>query len=157
MAGAEILHPHSVGCISASRHGSFDWTVPDDELFAFVTDLCGPSAHTSTAGACTTRGPLRDRPALAAQSELMADFANVWQAADKVGHSTTFDAASTANTWLEYAFDPALVSDLKASAPSDLTVGGPYVGARSITVISVLSQVPASTQTVPPSGGLPPA
>jgi hypothetical protein len=35
-------------------------------------------------------------PALAAQSELMADFAQVWQAADKIVYSTTLNAVSTA-------------------------------------------------------------
>ena len=34
-------------------------------------------------------------PTLAAQSELMADFANVWRAADKFVYSTALPAAST--------------------------------------------------------------
>ena len=34
-------------------------------------------------------------PTLAAQSELMADFASVWQAADKIVYSTTLHVVST--------------------------------------------------------------
>ena len=71
-------------------------------------------------------------PALAAQSELMADFANVWQAADKVVYSTTLDAVSTANTQLERSFDPASVRDMKAAATSDLTVGGAHLAAQAL-------------------------
>ena len=65
--------------------GSFEWTVPDDGLFVFVTDLVRPMAPTSTAGACTTRWhPGRRYPRSATESELMADFANVWQAAEEL-------------------------------------------------------------------------
>jgi hypothetical protein len=55
----------------------------------------------------------------------MADFAKVWQAADKVVYSTTLQAASTARTRLERSFDPDSVRDMKRPATSDLTVGGP--------------------------------
>jgi dihydrofolate reductase len=71
-------------------------------------------------------------PTLAAQSELMADFANVWQAADKIVYSTTLHAVSTANTRLERNFDPDAVRDLKTSAASDLTVGGATLAAHAL-------------------------
>jgi riboflavin biosynthesis pyrimidine reductase len=71
-------------------------------------------------------------PALAAESELMADFANVSQAADKVVYSTTLDAVSTSKTRLKRNFDPASVRDMKASATSDLTVGGPLLAAHAL-------------------------
>ena len=70
-------------------------------------------------------------PALAAQSELMADFADLWQAADKVVYSTTLDAVSTAKTRLERDFDPASVRAMKAAATSDLTVGGADLAAHA--------------------------
>jgi hypothetical protein len=57
--------------------------------------------------------------AVAAQSDLMSDFANVWQAADKVVYSTTLAAVSTAHTRLERHFDPGAVHDQKAAATSD--------------------------------------
>jgi dihydrofolate reductase len=70
-------------------------------------------------------------PTLAAQSELMADFANVWQSADKIVYSTTLHAVSTASTRLEPRFDPDAVRDLKTSAASDLTVGGATFAAHA--------------------------
>jgi hypothetical protein len=45
--------------------------------------------------------------ALAAQSDLMSDFANVWQTADKVVYSTTLAAVSTANTGSNATSTPA--------------------------------------------------
>jgi hypothetical protein len=68
--------------------------------------------------------------ALAAQSDLMADFAAAWQAANKVVYSTTLGAVPTARTRLEHRFDPASVRDMKASATRDLTVGGAHLAAR---------------------------
>jgi dihydrofolate reductase len=62
----------------------------------------------------------------------MSDFANVWQAADKVVYSTTLPEVSTANTRLERHFDPGAVHDMKAAATSDLIVGGPNLAAQAV-------------------------
>ena len=70
--------------------------------------------------------------ALAAQSDLMAEFATAWQAADKVVYSTTLTAVSTANTRLERHFDPAAVRELKAAASSDITIGGANLAAQAL-------------------------
>ena len=102
------------------EHGSFDWTPPEDDFFAFITDLVRPVGTVPVRPAPVRHdGRLGDRPALATQSELTADFANVWQAADKVVYSTTLDAVPTARTRLEHNFDPASVRDMKAAATSD--------------------------------------
>src|SRR5256712_13543244 len=114
-------------------HGSFEWAAPIEEVFAFITDLVRPL------GSCLygrrmyeTMAVWETQPALAAQSELMADFTNVWQAAGKIVYSTTLHVVSTANTRLERRFDPDSVRDMKTSAASDLTVGGPTLAAQSV-------------------------
>jgi dihydrofolate reductase len=115
------------------EHGSFDWTQPDDDYFAFITDLVRPVGTYLYGRRLYDAMAVWDTdPALAAQSELMADFANVWQTADKVVYSTTLDATSTARTRLERTFDPASVRALKAAATSDLTVGGAHLAARAL-------------------------
>ena len=43
---------------------------------------------------------------LAKQSDLTANYASAWQAADKVVYSSTLTAPPTANTRLERRFDP---------------------------------------------------
>ncbi len=48
-------------------------------------------------------------PTRAAQSELMADYASAWQAADKVVYSSTLAAPLTAKTRLERRFDPGAI------------------------------------------------
>ena len=107
------------------EHGGFDWTEPDDEQFAFITDLIRPiGTYLYGRRLYETMAVWETDPALAAQSELRADFAHVWQAADKIVYSTTLDAVSTAKSRLEPRFDPDLVRKLKGSADRDLMVGG---------------------------------
>jgi dihydrofolate reductase len=113
-------------------HGSLDWAAPNDEVFTFITDLVRPvGTYLYGRRMYETMAVWETQPALAAQSELRADFANVWQAADKIVYSTTLPAVSTANTRLERRFDPDSLRDLKTSAASDLTVGGPTLAAHA--------------------------
>src|SRR3954469_10182649 len=113
-------------------HGSFEWTEPNDDVFRFITDLMRPvGTYLYGRRLYETMAVWETQPALAAQSELMADFANVWQAADKIVYSTTLQAGSTANTRLERRFDPDSVRDIKTSAASDLTVGGATLAAHA--------------------------
>ena len=114
--------------------GSFDWTAPIDEVFTFITDLVRPvGTYLYGRRMYETMGVWETQPALAAQSELMAEFANVWQTADKIVYSTTLHAVSTANTRLERRFDPDSVRDMKASAASDFTIGGPTLAAHAFS------------------------
>jgi riboflavin biosynthesis pyrimidine reductase len=70
-------------------------------------------------------------PTLAARSDLMARYANTWQAADKIVYSSTLTAPHTARTRIERHFDPSAVLDLKAAASSDILIGGPNLAARA--------------------------
>jgi dihydrofolate reductase len=112
--------------------GAFDLFPSDDEVFAFTTDLLR-SVGTFLYGRrlYETMAVWETNAALAAQSDLMADFASAWQAANKVVYSTTLAAVSTADTRLERLFDPAAVHQLKATVGSDLTVGGANLAAQA--------------------------
>ena len=107
------------------ERGAFAWLPMDDEVFALYTDLL-QSVGTFLYGRrlYESMAVWETDAALAAQSDLMADFAGAWQAANKVVYSTTLAAVSTADTRLERRFEPAAVHELKAKAGRDLTVGG---------------------------------
>jgi dihydrofolate reductase len=114
------------------EHGNFDWTTPDDEQFAFVTDLVRPvGTHLLGRRMYETMAVWETDPALAAQSELTADFAKVWQAADKIVYSTTLDAVWTARSRLVRRFDPDSIRTMKAAAGGDLMVSGPNLAAHA--------------------------
>lgn len=113
-------------------HGAFGWTAPSEEVFAFITELVRP-AGTQLYGRrmYETMAVWETDPTLAAQSDLMADFAGVWQTAHKVVYSTTLHAVSTGNTRLEPQFEPDSIRLMKRSAASDLTIGGPTLTAQA--------------------------
>jgi dihydrofolate reductase len=114
--------------------GNMEWTAPSAEVFTFITDLVRPvGTYLYGRRMYETMATWETDPTLAAQSELMADFADIWQAADKIVYSTTLPAVSTSNTRLEPDFDPDAVREMKASATSDLTVGGPALAAHAFT------------------------
>jgi dihydrofolate reductase len=69
---------------------------------------------------------------LADVPSFIQDFAEIWQAADKIVYSRTLDAVSSARTRIERDFDPEAVRQLKASAGRDITVGGPDLAAQAI-------------------------
>ena len=114
-------------------HGALDWAPPDDDVFAFITELMR-SAGTYLYGRrmYETMAVWETDPSLAAQSDLMREFASVWQAPDKVVYSTTLAEVTTARTRLERHFDPSAVQDLKAGANHDLLVGGPTLAAQAL-------------------------
>jgi dihydrofolate reductase len=124
---ADLIYTTNVsldGFIEDGR-GRFDFTEPDDEVFAFITGL-ERSAGTYLYGRrlYEAMAVWETDPGLGAQSELMADFANMWQAADKVVYSTTLEEVATAKTRLERAFDADAIRAMKASASGHLTMGG---------------------------------
>jgi len=116
----------------ADEDGRFDWAAPDEEVHAFVNDLerrvgtylYGRRMYDVMAFWETAdTGP--DEPAV------MRDYAEIWRAADKVVYSATLEAATTARTRIERAFDPEAVRRLKGSAGRDVSVGGPTLAAEA--------------------------
>jgi dihydrofolate reductase len=117
----------------ADEEGNFDWAAPDKEVHAFVNDL-ERSVGTYLYGRrmYETMVFWETAHTLADQSPVMQDFAEIWQAADKIVYSKTLETVSSAKTRIERDFDPDAVRELKASAEGDLTVGGPGLAAEAI-------------------------
>ncbi|MGH7482996.1 MAG: dihydrofolate reductase family protein [Longimicrobiales bacterium] len=116
----------------ADEDGTFDWAEPDEEVHTFINDLertvdtylYGRRMYGVMVG-WETAHTLADRP------PFMRDFAEIWQAADKIVYSRTLQTVSTARTRIERAFDPEAVRQLKAAAGRDLSVGGPGLAAHA--------------------------
>jgi dihydrofolate reductase len=111
--------------------GGFDWSVPDDEVHAFVNDLerpIGTYLYGRRLYEVMTYWETADAPGL---SPVAADYAAVWRGADKIVYSATLEAATTTRTRIERAFDPRAVRALKDAAERDLSVGGPTLAAHA--------------------------
>jgi dihydrofolate reductase len=117
----------------ADEEGKFDWGEPDEKVHAFVNDLERPvgtylyGRRMYEVMAAWETIPLADQPSF------IRDFAEIWQAAEKIVYSKTLERVSTPRTRIERDFDPAEVRQMKASEGRDLVVGGPDLAAQAIT------------------------
>jgi dihydrofolate reductase len=116
----------------ADEDGNFDWAVPDEEVHTFINDL------ERTIGTYLYGRRMYEvmvvwetDPTLAEQSPVMRDFAEIWQAADRIVYSKTLQTVSTARTRIERDFDPEAVRQMKALAGPDLIVGGANLAAQA--------------------------
>lgn len=116
----------------ADDAGGFDWAVPDEEVLDFIntverdvgTYLYGRVMYEMMTG-------WENDPAVAGQSPKSAEFARIWQAAEKVVFSRSLDSVSTKRTRLERSFDPDLVRQIKADAGHDLNISGADLAAAA--------------------------
>jgi dihydrofolate reductase len=116
----------------ADEDGNFDWAVPDEEVHAFINDLDRPlGTYLYGRRMYETMVGWETDHTLAEQSPVMRDFAQIWQAAEKLVYSRTLEAVSTARTRIERDFEPDAVRQMKASAQRDMIVGGADLAAHA--------------------------
>ena len=117
----------------ADADGNFDWAAPDEEVFTFVNDLERPiGTYLYGRRMYEVMVYWETVPTTADQSPVERDFAELWQAADKIVYSTTLESVSSARTRIERDFDPEAVRQWKATAVRDIEVGGPDLAAQAI-------------------------
>ena len=116
----------------ADESGNFDWAAPDEEVHTFVNDLLRPvGVYLYGRRMYDVMVAWESPHTFADSSPITDDFAQVWQAADKVVYSTTLKTASSARTRIERDFDPEAIRRMKATAGRDLAVGGPNLAAQA--------------------------
>jgi dihydrofolate reductase len=113
------------------EHGKFDWAEPDGQVHRFINDLERPVGTYLYGRRLYETMVAWETMSLADQPPFMRDFAEIWQAADKVVYSRTLETVSTARTRIERDFDAEAVRRMKAAAPTDLLVGGPDLAAHA--------------------------
>ena len=113
--------------------GKFDWIDhPDEEGFRLITDLVrATGTHLYGRRMYETMRVWETDPNLAAQSPLNRDFAETWQAANKIVYSKTLETISTRKTQLERRFDPEAIRQLKQAVEDDILIGGPELTAHA--------------------------
>jgi dihydrofolate reductase len=114
----------------ADERGNFDWAAPDDDVHAFVNDL-ERGVGTYLYGRRMYEVMAYWESADTEGSDVLADYARVWQSADKVVYSRTLEAQRSARTRIERTFDPDAVRALKDDATANLSVGGPELAAAA--------------------------
>jgi dihydrofolate reductase len=113
--------------------GNFDWAAPDEEVHGFVNDLARPiGTYLYGRRMYQTMCYWETAHTVADQTDVVQDFAEIWQAADKVVYSATLETISTARTRIERDFDPEAIRQMKARAGHDITVGGPELAGQAL-------------------------
>src|SRR5512140_479520 len=92
------------------RDGKFDWAAPDEEVHSFINNL-ERTAGTYLYGRrmYETMMVWETNPEFAADSPITQDFAQIWQAANKIVYSTSLAAASTRRTQIARNFNPEAI------------------------------------------------
>jgi dihydrofolate reductase len=115
------------------RDGKFDWAEPDEEVHRFVNDLERPvGTYLYGRRMYEVMAFWETAQTLADQPDYSREFAEIWQAAEKVVYSKTLGAPSTNRTRIERDFEPEAVRQLKAAAERDIGVGGPDLASQAI-------------------------
>ena len=112
--------------------GNFDWAMPDEEVHRFINNLeRATSTYLLGRRMYETMMVWETDPNLAADSPLMRDFAEVWQAANKIVYSKTLETVSTRKTQIERNFNPEAIKQLKKTAQQAISIGGPELAAHA--------------------------
>jgi dihydrofolate reductase len=145
----------SVDGFIEDKEGKFDWAEPDEEVHRFVNDVeRGAGTHLYGRRMYETMLVWETDPSLAAHSAVMRDFAEIWQAADKVVFSRTLKAATTTKTRIERTFDPEAIRNLKATTARDILIGGPDLAAHAFRA-GLVDQYHAYLNPIIVGGGKP--
>jgi dihydrofolate reductase len=116
----------------ADEDGKFDWAAPDEEVHTFVNDLERPiGTYLYGRRMYEVMSYWETAHTRADQPPFIQDYAEIWQAAEKVVYSKTLQTVSSARTRIERNFDPNAVRQMK-SAGQDISVGGPDLAAQAI-------------------------
>jgi dihydrofolate reductase len=134
---AKLIYPINVSLdgYMEDERGNIEWSISDDEEFAFWTDfqrpigtyLYGRRMYESMVYWETASAKKGDQP------EEMREFAQIWRAAEKIVYSRTLQAVSSARTRIEREFDPDAIRRLKESSEADITIGGPELAGQAMS------------------------
>jgi dihydrofolate reductase len=117
----------------ADEDGNFAWSMPSDEVHAFVNDLERPIGTYLYGRRMYDVMKVWETPeAFDNPPPTMLDYAGIWQSAEKIVYSTTLTDVSTARTHIVAEFDADAVRELKVSSRRDISIGGPHLAAQAI-------------------------
>lgn len=113
--------------------GRFDWAAPSEEAHAFINELEAPvGTYLYGRRMYETMIVWETDATLAQHSPATRDFAEIWQAADKIVYTSTLAEVPTRRTRIERRFDADEVRALKAAAGSDLAIGGAELAGHAL-------------------------
>lgn len=133
MAKLIYFMPASLDGFIAGKNEDMDWSVPDEEISAFINDRMRPIGTVLCGRKMYETMKVWETPeVMPGLTPTEMDFARIWQAAEKIVYSRSLETVSTPNTRLEREFDPQAIRDLKDQLPHGMSVEGPNLAAQAI-------------------------
>jgi dihydrofolate reductase len=114
------------------RDGTFDWAAPDEEVHAFVNDLERPIGTYLYGRRMYETMVFWETASTDDQPKAVQDFAEIWQAAEKIVYSRTLATISTARTRIERDLNLDAIRQLKQTSGADITIGGAELAGQAI-------------------------
>ncbi|MGO1738272.1 MAG: dihydrofolate reductase family protein [Actinomycetaceae bacterium] len=113
--------------------GDFSWAAPEaDDHQAMNDEMADVGTYLMGRRMYEMMHVWETDPSLAAEGPEAAEYAQIWQRADKIVWSTTLTEPVTARTRLRSSFDVDEVRALKESSERDLTIDGPTLAAHAL-------------------------
>ncbi|GAB3590664.1 dihydrofolate reductase family protein [Angustibacter peucedani] len=115
----------------ADAEGRFDWSMPDEQVHAFVNDL-ERGIGTHLYGRRLYEVLVAWETLDVEDSPIMADYAQIWRGADKVVFSRTLQEVGSRRTTIERELDVEAVRRFVDEQPDDVSIGGPTLAAEAL-------------------------
>jgi len=127
-----LMHTSLDGYVE-DEQGDFGWTAPSEEVNAYINEVVS-SFGTQLYGRKMYDSMVYWETAYAANNhaQFHLDFAQLWQADEKIVYSRTLAEPRSAQTRIERDFDPDAVRRLKADAERDMSINGPGLAAHAL-------------------------
>jgi dihydrofolate reductase len=122
----------SVDGYTEDPDGGIDWGAPDEEYFAFINELQRPVGTYLYGRRMYEAMVYWETASIDDQPPWIADFTNMWRAADKVVFSKTLASVSSGRTIVEQEFNVEAIRRMKAEDTRDFTVGGADLAAQAM-------------------------
>jgi dihydrofolate reductase len=133
MAKLIYFMPTSLDGYIADETGSPEWSRPDEEVFAFINDLCRPiGTYLYGRKNYETMAVWETPEVFPDPTPAILEYARIWKTADKIVYSRSRESVSTPKTRLEREFDPQAVRELRARSAHDISIAGPTLAAHAI-------------------------
>jgi dihydrofolate reductase len=117
----------------ADAEGNFDWSMPDEEVHRFVNALERPiGTYLYGRRLYEVMRYWDTSPTGNGEPSAEQEYAEIWQAAEKIIYSTSLESVSTARTRIERDFDPEAIERMKTTAAVDIAVGGATLAAQAL-------------------------
>ena len=117
----------------ADEAGNFDWAAPDEEVHHFINQL-ESSVGTYLYGRklYEVMAIWQNMPDIEQEPDVIREYAEIWQSANKIVYSETLAAVTAPKTRLERVFDPHSVRAFVAAEERNVSIGGPTLASHAL-------------------------